>query len=217
MVTGTTLIVGVSADLMEVAQILGGQGERIGLMSRTEPRLREFQTRLKAQRIDCEIFATDVTEPTAVLKAFKALAAWSQELDRFIYNVGMASAESATELTESEFHRVMSTNFLGFVNCFQFVLPMFNRTGGGHAIAISDRGIAQSEQSGVAHATSTASLQIYLAALRNELRDEGITVSELVMGQFAEHGQPRYPSNSERVAGLIHVLETLDLHHEVGN
>jgi short-subunit dehydrogenase len=198
MIFGTTLIAGVTAELMEVAQELGRRGERIALLSHTEPRLRQFQTRLLEQQIECEVFAADVTDPTAVLKAFKALGQWSVRLDRLIYNVSMASSEAATELTESTFHRVMSTNFLGFVNCFQLALPMFKRTGSGHVIAIPGGVAPPTDEEGVAFAASKASLQIYLAALRRELSTENIFVTELRL---------RTHNRVEILAGFTHILD----------
>jgi short-subunit dehydrogenase len=208
MIIGTTLFAGVSAELMEVAQVLGRSGERIALLSHTEPRLRQFQTRLLVEGIDCEVFAADVTDPTAVLKAFKMLGQWSVRLDRFIYNVSMASSEPATELTEFTFHRVMSTNFLGFVNCFQLALPMFKRTGGGHVVAIPGGIAPPADGEGVAYAASKASMQIYLSALRRELAGENIFFSEL---HLRTHDRP------EILAGFTHVLDHRPSRFSLGN
>lgn len=180
---GTTLLVGASPDLVELAQLLGRDGERIGLMARDEPRLRQFKERLDARGVECETFVADVTESESVLQAYQRFAAWSRRLDRLIYNVGMVSHENAAEVTSSSLHKAMSTNFFGFVNCVQLGMPMFKRTGGGHVLTISSTRTLDHDQP-VAYAASKASLQIYISALRRELSESAFKISEVFLGQI---------------------------------
>ena len=198
-------MVGASPDLVELGMILGRTGERIGLMARTESRLRQFKQRLSDHNVDCESFVTDVTESGSVLIGFQRFSEWSRRLDRLIYNVGMVSRESAVELTAPELHRVMSTNFFGFVNCLQLAMPMFKRTGRGHVITISSVHALDGEQP-VAYAASKASLRIYTDALRRELSDVSIKISEVYLGQMRHGGEWRDLTCEEIVAALDDVI-----------
>jgi short-subunit dehydrogenase len=203
---GTTLIVGASPDLVELAKILGKDGEQIGLMARTESRLQQFKQRLNAGNVTCEAFAVDVTEAGSVLIAFQKFAQWSPRLDRLIYNVGMQSQESARSLTTSSIHKVMSTNFFGFVNCLQLAMPMFKRTGGGHIITISSVRSLDEEQP-VAYAASKASLRIYTSALRRDIQETAIKISELYLGQIPQGQESRDLNCEEIVGALLTVIE----------
>lgn len=198
----TTLIAGTSPDLIEFARERGKFGERFALLSRTEPRLHEFRARLTKSEVSCEIYVADVTDSKSVVEAFKKIAVWSPRLDRLIYNVGVVSGDSAADVTESELSRVMSTNFFGFVNCFQLANQMFKRGGAGHAIVISSADALDPVKSAVAFAASKASLQIYAAALRRELQPQ-VKITELYLGQKSEGQNTRVLTCEEIVAGLI--------------
>jgi short-subunit dehydrogenase len=207
MIAGTTLIAGVSADLIELAHRLGKNGEQIGLISRTPERLKQYQDWLAEHGCRCEIFPADVTDAASIAQAFEDFAAWSQRLDRLIYNVGMISSELTLELTDIELQRVMGANFFGFANCFRMAYPMFKRTGGGHVIALSSVKALYPDSSPVAYSASKASLQIYISAIRRETQDDHIHFTELFLGQKSVGLQARNLTREEIVEGFLHILE----------
>jgi short-subunit dehydrogenase len=211
-----TLLVGVSGDLLEVAKMLGRRGERIALMSRNEQNMRLYQDRLAGLGIPARYFVADVTESDQVLQAFQALSKSSERLDRLIYNVGVVSNESASSVTGPEMSRVMSANFFGFVNCLQLALPMFKRLGHGHAITISSSRAMNPEASPVAFAASKSSLQIYIRALREELRGKDVAFSELFLGVMQGSAGVRYLTAEEIVEGILHVIEHKPERHLIG-
>jgi short-subunit dehydrogenase len=202
---GTTLIIGASPDLVEMASVLGREGERIALISRNETRLLQYRERLKGRRIDAQYFVCDVTDSTTVQQAFEALAKWTTHMQRMIYNVGIVSHENAATVTSLGIHKVMSPNFFGFVNCFQFALHMFRRSGRGHAVALSSAHALEDDQA-VAYAASKAALRIYAAALRKELSGEKVRISEVYLGQVRESGGWRDLVCEEIVSGMLEVL-----------
>ncbi len=212
---GTTLLVGASPDLIELAQLLGRDGERIGLMARNEQHLRQFKERLDTRGVECEAFVADVTESESVLLAFQRFAEWSRRLDRMIYNVGMVSDEHAADVTSSSLHQVMSTNFFGFVNCVQLGIPMFKRTGGGHVLAISSTRALDHDQP-VADAASKASLQIYISALRRELSDSAFRISEVFLGQMRSGQGWRDLACEEIVQGLRSAIHEQPQRYMIG-
>jgi uncharacterized protein len=198
----TTLIAGVSADMVEVCRSLIPRAGKVALLSRNEKKLEQFTHRLINWGVDATAFKADVTDAESVLNAFREMTAWSRNLDVFIYNVGVVSTESATEVTESELSRVMSANFFGFVNCFQLAMPVMKKSGGGHSIIISgSRGLNPDEEP-VAYAASKASLQIYAKALRRELKPSGISITELYLGRMQSGAGWRWLTCEEIVAGV---------------
>ncbi|RPH93237.1 SDR family NAD(P)-dependent oxidoreductase [candidate division KSB1 bacterium] len=212
----TTLIAGASPDLVEAARLLGRRGERVALIARAELQLSEFRISLDAEGIACWIFPADVTEPSQVMKAFTNLTGWSKRLDRLIYNAGVVSSELTADLTGSEMHRVMSANLFGFVNCFQLAHPMFKRTGGGHAVIVSNSSAYGSDTIGAAYTASKASLQIYAATLRRELADENIRISELHLGKMQDGPDWRYLYQAEVVAAVMRMLDEKHDRYVVG-
>jgi short-subunit dehydrogenase len=214
---GTTLLIGISPELAEVGRIIGSSGERIGVISRDAERLQEYRRWYEEHGVSCEVFAADVTNPESVLTAFLDLAKWSRQLNRIIYNVGVASSESALDVTQSELHRVMQSNFFGFVNCFQLALPMFQRGGGGHAVILSGSMTTPNEEPvGIAYTTSRSSLQIYTAALRKELTGANVHFSELLVG-WKSAGTGWGPMETSDIAeGILYCLKGHPHHHQIG-
>jgi len=202
---GTTLIVGASPDLVEMAKLLGRDGGRIGLLSRNATALQQFKDRLTARDVQAECFVGDVTEAGSVQSAFARIVEWSPRLDCMIYNVGIVSHETASTITSRGLHKVMSPNFFGFVNCFQLALPMFRRNGPGHAITLSSAH-ALDEVQPIAYAASKASLRIYLAALRRELAGQNIDISEVYLGQKQEANGWRDLVCEEIIDGMLRVI-----------
>ena len=213
--TKTTLIVGASPDLVEMARHLGRDSEWIGLLSRTEAKLRPLKERLTSRDITAEYFVGDVTEMVSVQDAFEKVAEWSPQLDRMIYNVGTISHEAASEITSRGIHKVMSPNFFGFVNCFQLGLPLLRRSGESHVITISSVHALEEVQP-VAYAASKAALRIYIAALRRELQRERIRISEVYLGQKQNANGWRDLVCEEIVEGLLQVLKERPERHLIG-
>ncbi len=212
---GTTLIVGASPDLVELGKLLGRDGERIGLVARTDSRLRQFKERLDACGLESETFVADVTEAESVLSAFQRFAKWSPRLDRLIYNVGTESHEHAADVTTSSLHKVMSANFFGFVNCMQLALPMLRRTGGGQVITLSSTRALKHDQP-VAYAASKASLQIYVSALRRELSQSALRISEVFLGQTRSGRGWRDLVCEEIVRGLLTAIHEQPERYVIG-
>jgi short-subunit dehydrogenase len=197
----TTLIAGVSADMVEVCRSLIPRAGKVALLSRNEQKLEQFTHRLINWGVDATAFKADVTDSESVLHAFREMTAWSRGLDILIYNVGVVSTESASEVTESELSRVMSANFFGFVNCFQLAMPMMKKNGG-QAIIISGSRALNPDEEPVAFAASKASLQIYAKALRRELKASGIVITELYLGRIQSGSGWRWLTCEEIVAGV---------------
>ena len=62
----TTLIIGASPDLIEMAKLLGREGEKIALLSRSEAHLQQYRERLTTRGVPTEIFPGDVTQSASV-------------------------------------------------------------------------------------------------------------------------------------------------------
>jgi len=209
-----TVIVGVSGDLLEVARQLGREGERIGLMSRNTQLLYRYKELLEECGVQCQAYATDATQAQSVLNSVTNLSAWSPRVDRFIYNVGVLSAECDRSENANELARMMEASFLGFVNCFQLVHPMFKRLGHGHAVIMNDaRTDGESTHAAIA---GQSALRIYLKALRGELGNSAVTLSEVYLGRIALGTELRELSCEEVVEGVFEVLRTKPAEYTVG-
>ncbi len=204
--TKTSLIASVSADMIEVFRSLVPKAGRTALLSKNEKKLDQLTQRLIGWGVDASAYKADVTDSASVLEAFREFSMWSRRLDVFIYNVGVVSTESASEITESELARVMSANFFGFVNCFQLALPMMKKGRGGHVLIISASSALEPETESVAYAASKSSLQIYAKALRRELKGNGIGITELYLGKMQSGAGWRWLTCEEIVEGVIQAL-----------
>ena len=203
----TTLIVGASPDLVEMARHLGRDGDKIGLLARTEANLKQYKERLISRGVAAEYFASDVTDTGTVQATFEKIASWSPQLDRLIYNVGTISSESASTLTSRGIHRAMNPNFFGFVNCFQFSLPLFRKAVSAHVLILSSARALDDEQP-AAYAASKSALRIYVDALRRELSHEAVKFSEVYFGQKREAFGWRDLICEEIVDGVLEAIRS---------
>jgi short-subunit dehydrogenase len=72
------------------------------------------------------------------------------------------------------------------------------------------------DTSAVAFAASKSSLQIYLRALREELRGKDVTFSELFLGEMQTNSGRRHLSCEEIVDGILYAIDHKPERHLVG-
>lgn len=211
-----TIIVGVSGDLLEVARQLGRQGEQIGLLSRNTQLLYRYKELLDECGVRCQAYAMDVTQAQSVLNTLMTLAAWSPRVDRMIYNISVLAAECDSEAGGSELARMMEASFLGFVNCFQLLQPMFKRLGHGHALLMTEAVSPDGGPDAIA-SVGQASLRIYLKALRNELIGQNISLTEVQLGRVPQGETVRDLTCEEVVAGLFDAIRNRPTELTIGH
>lgn len=212
----TTLIAGISPAMLQVASELVEGGERVVFFFRTKEKLQELPANTTWSKESALPLVASVTDGKSVIKAFEKIVEWTQRLDRFIYNVGIEPGRAIEAFSGAELVRVMGLNFYGFVNCFSLALPFFKRAGRGQAVVICGTATLSLEGQPAAYAASRAALQIYLRALRGELTEADIVVTELYLGRTQTVQGRRKLTRREVVDGVLQSLRSRPAKYIVG-
>ncbi|MFH1010362.1 MAG: SDR family NAD(P)-dependent oxidoreductase [bacterium] len=204
----TTLIAGASPAMLAITSELIRQNQRVILFFRTKERLQEMLSDTSWDKASMLPLVASVTDGKAVIRAFEKIIEWTLRLDSLIYNVGIEPDEGSEDFSGAQLVRIMGQNFYGFVNCFSLALPIFKRVGRGHAVVICGAAALALDKQPAAYAASRAALQIYLRALRRELEEEKVVVTEMYLGHTPTVRGPRRLSQREIVQGILQVLRS---------
>ncbi|WP_228235812.1 SDR family oxidoreductase [Allomuricauda sp. M10] len=132
-----------------------------------------------------ELIQLDVKDVDSVQNAVKQVIAKAGRLDVLINNAGVGITGPIEETPHEEILKVFDTNFHGPVHMMKAVLPQMRKQGGGTIINITSiAGYMGLPYRGFYSATKGA-LGLITEALRMEVKDFGVTVTNIAPGDFA--------------------------------
>lgn len=171
----TAVVTGASSGIgFEVCRLLAGRGWRVYGCSRrgTAPN-------------GVTGVALDVTDEPAVQKAFAAVAAEAGGIDLLINNAGFGIS-GPVEFTDAEdARRQMEVNFIGQFICAKAVLPYMRAQGSGRIVCTSSVAAPIAIPYQAFYSAGKAAVNSLVCALRNEVREFGITVCAVLPGDAA--------------------------------
>jgi NAD(P)-dependent dehydrogenase (short-subunit alcohol dehydrogenase family) len=110
----TVLVTGGGTGIgFAIAQLLGSLGANIIIAARTVDVLKEAQTTLKAQQIDCDIHELNIRDDKHVCAFFEELAKKKQLPDVLINNAGGQFEAAAVDISANGFRSVIDLNLNG--------------------------------------------------------------------------------------------------------
>ena len=132
-----------------------------------------------------ELVQLDVKDVQSVQTAVKQVISKEGRLDVLINNAGVGITGPIEETPHEEVLNVFDTNFHGPVHMMKAVLPQMRKQGGGTIINITSiAGYMGLPYRGFYSATKGA-LGLITEALRMEVKDFGVTVTNIAPGDFA--------------------------------
>lgn len=132
-----------------------------------------------------ELVQLDVKDTDSVQNAVKQVISKEGRLDVLINNAGVGITGPIEETPHEEILNVFDTNFHGPVHMMKAVLPQMRKQGGGTIINITSiAGYMGLPYRGFYSATKGA-LGLITEALRMEVKDFGVTVTNIAPGDFA--------------------------------
>lgn len=125
--------------------------------------------------------ATDVTDENSVVSAFEQIAALSGKIDLLICNAGFGIS-GAVEFTRLEDAKAQfDVNFFGVFSCVKYALPLLKKSRG-RILCISSAAAVFSIPFQAFYSATKASVNLLASALRNELRQFGVTACAVQLG-----------------------------------
>ncbi len=127
----------------------------------------------------------DVTDESAMERAARTVLEKEGQIDILVCCAGFGIS-GAVEFTELEAaKRQLDVNFFGVVNAVKAVLPHMRARKAGRIVVVSSVAGAIAIPFQTYYSASKAALNAYVAALRNELRPYGVTVTAVMPGDIA--------------------------------
>ncbi len=180
------LVTGASSGLgVRFAEVLAANGAAVGLVARRFDRLAAVKARIEAAGGLAVAVEADVLDGAAMARAFGAVEAAFGTATILVNNAGVAHADRAVELPETEWRRVLATNLDAVFYWSQEGARRMLAAGKPGAIvniaSVLGFGVAKGV---VAYATAKAGVVQMTKALGLELAFKGIRVNAIAPGWF---------------------------------
>lgn len=180
LVTGATQGIGRATALA-----LGHAGYRVGVIARTEQKIRALVTHLKEEGIEAAGAAADVGVPEPVARAVETLSRALGEAEVLVNNAGILIAKPFEELTLEDWDRTQATNVRSLYLMCRAVLPAMRRRQEGTIVNVASLAGRNGFVGGTAYTASKHAVLGFSRSLMLELRKENIRVITVCPGSVA--------------------------------
>ncbi|MGK4579454.1 SDR family oxidoreductase [Kitasatospora sp. HPMI-4] len=181
------LVTGCSSGIgLETALAFARRGDRAYASMRNLAKADRLRERARAEGLDIEVLALDVTDDASVAAAVRTVEERHGAIDVLVNNAGIGYA-GAVEATPIEQARaVMETNFWGPLRTIRAALPAMRARGAGVVVNVSSlAGRIWAVPYGGFYAASKTGLGSISEALAGEVARFGIRVVSIEPGSFA--------------------------------
>ena len=199
----TALITGATEGIgRATALALGQDGYRIGVIARTEKKVRALVTHLKEEGIEAAGAAADVGVPEPVAQAVETLSRALGDPQVLVNNAGILIAKPFEELTLEDWDRTQATNVRSLYLMCRAVLPAMRRRQEGTIVNVASLAGRNGFVGGTAYTASKHAVLGFSRSLMLELRKENIRVITVCPGSVATgmlQDQPMLKSDPEKI------------------
>jgi len=178
----TALISGASSGIgAAVARLLAAEGWRVILVGRD-------RERLDAVAADCNVLGAGGVRTAAFDvrdgEAFSILVAQEPVIDLFVSNAGILDGRRHHDMLETPqtAREVLEVNLLAAIDCLHRILPTMCSRRRGHIALVSSLAAYSPLADAPAYSASKAGLLSYGLAMREALRDSGVSVTVICPG-----------------------------------
>lgn len=172
------MLTGASAGIgRALARELAGQGPRLVLAARDEPRLQELAEECRAAGAEVLVARTDVAVQEDCRTLVERALARFDGIDALVLNAGMSMWARFDEVDDlSIFETLMRVNYLGCVWLTHFAMPELKRSRG-QIVAVASLAGLTGVPTRSGYAASKHALIGFFDSLRIELEGSGVDVS----------------------------------------
>jgi short-subunit dehydrogenase len=165
-----------------LAKELAREGARVGLVARRRESLEQLAAEIAQAGGTAAVAAADVSQRQPTVEALHAIAAKLGPVDLLVANAGVGAPTLVEPFNVAEVERMFRVNTLGVVYAIEAVLPEMMRRGRGHLAAVSSLAAYKGLPGESAYCASKAAVNVFLEALRIQLRGRGIAVTTVCPG-----------------------------------
>jgi short-subunit dehydrogenase len=192
---GWTLITGASSGIgADLARVFGAEGRDLVLVARSGPALQALADEIGARSgVRTKVVAADLAAPGSAARLHATLAAESIVVDTLVNNAGSGMHGDFVSLDPERQTRMVQLNVIAVTELCRLFAPGMARRGRGEILNVASTGAFQPAPLMAVYCATKAYVLSFSAALANELRPAGVTVTCLCPGptatRFAEAGE----------------------------
>jgi len=131
-----------------------------------------------------QLINLDVTKPDTVKKAIDTIISKEGQIDILINNAGVGITGAVEEIPDTEIINHFETNYFGAIRTIKAVLPFMRKQRSGLIINITSIAAYMGLPYRGIYSASKAALEITTEAIRMEVKDFGIKLTNLAPGDF---------------------------------
>jgi NAD(P)-dependent dehydrogenase (short-subunit alcohol dehydrogenase family) len=180
----SVFLTGASGGLGEgMSRAFAGRGYSLALTGRRTDRLEELAADLRksgAPRVT--VHSLDVTDFASVPRVMAEAAEAHGGLDIVVANSGIGGSTPVGRGAFEAARRVVETNLLGAMATVDAAVELFLVQGRGHVVGVTSVAAVRGLPMQGAYSASKSGLSRYLEAVRMEVGDKGIVVTDLAPG-----------------------------------
>jgi 3-oxoacyl-[acyl-carrier protein] reductase len=182
-VTTAALITGATEGIgRATAYALGRAGYRVGVVARTEAKVRHLVEHLKEEGIEAAGATADVGQPEQIPPAVDQLTRALGEMQVLVNNAGVLIAKPFEELTLQDWDVTMATNVRSLYLMTRAVLPAMRRRKSGTIVNVASLAGRNGFVGGTAYTASKHAVLGFSRSLMLETRKENIRVITVCPG-----------------------------------
>ncbi len=179
----TILLTGASKGIGKALALkLGEQQANLALVARSEKELTELKTEIEALGAKCLIFVGNVSDENLVKNAVSETITAFGGIDYMINNAGYGVFGPTESITSEAWSDIYDVNVKGTFLFSKEVLASMKAAKTGHIINIASDVAKRVFDGGSLYCSSKFAQDAFSAALRKEVRKDGIKVSVLYSG-----------------------------------
>jgi 3-oxoacyl-[acyl-carrier protein] reductase len=209
----TALITGATEGIgRATAFALGRAGYRVGVLARTESKIKQLVAQLKEEGIEAAGAAADVGRPDQVTPAVDQLTRTLGEMQVLVNNAGVLIAKPFEELTLDDWDVTMATNVRSLYLMTRAVVPAMRRSRSGTIVNVASLAGRNGFVGGTAYTASKHAVLGFSRSLMLELRKENIRVVTILPGSVATgmlRDQPMLKSDPNKILTPEDVADTI--------
>jgi 3-oxoacyl-[acyl-carrier protein] reductase len=209
----TALVTGATEGIgRATAFTLGRAGYRVGIVARTESKVRQVVQHLKEEGIEAAGAAADVGQPDQVTPAVDQLTRTLGELQVLVNNAGVLIAKPLEELTLEDWDTTMATNVRSLYLMTRAVLPAMRRRRSGTIVNVASLAGRNGFVGGTAYTASKHAVLGFSRSLMLETRKDNIRVITILPGSVATEllrDQPMLKSDPNKILQPEDVADTI--------
>jgi NADP-dependent 3-hydroxy acid dehydrogenase YdfG len=198
----TVIITGASKGIgRALALELAKQGANLSLIARSKEELKAVQAICKKAKAQCLIFVGSVANEKLVQKVIDDTLAAFSTIDFMVNNAGYGIFGPTETYTAQAWSDLYDTNVKGTFLFSKAVLPSMKAQKQGHIINIASDVAKRVFDGGALYCSSKYAQDAFSAALRKEVRKDGIKVSVVYSGLVDTPFHANDNSNREWLTG----------------